>query len=178
MDPLSGAGLAGTVVQFVQFAANLFCIAKEIHRSTSGSSEEKESLQAIYNRLSTLSANLQCPRPTASSSNGTQPDEAADVAIGFLAKECKTDCDRLLSVLGRLNSGHGNFPKWWKSFRSALKELWKGDEIEALEKRIAKHQTQLIMHICMNTRCDMSEKLFDQPKSLQCIDRIVNGCIV
>lgn len=152
MDPLSGAGLAGTVVQFVQFAANLFNVAKEIHRSASGSSEGKESLEAIYTRLSTLSADLQHSSPTTHRSNGAQPDKAADAAMGVLAKECKLDCDKLLSVLGRLNRGHGSFPKWWKSFRAALKELWKGDEIEALEARIAKHQTQLIMHLCMNTR--------------------------
>lgn len=158
MDPLSGAGLAGTVVQFVQFAANLFNVAKEIHRSASGSSEGKESLEAIYTRLSTLSADLQHPSPTTHRSNGAQPDKAADAAMGVLAKECKIDCDRLLSVLGRLNRGHGSFPKWWKSFRAALKELWKGDEIEALEARIAKHQIQLIMHLCMNTRSVIYEK--------------------
>lgn len=152
MDPLSGAGLAGTVVQFVQFAANLFNVAKEIHRSASGSSEGKESLSVIYNRLSTLSANLQHPGPTTYNNNGTQPDEAADVAVSILARECKLDCDRLLSVLGKLEHGHGSFPKWWKSFRLALKELWKGDEIEAQEARIAKHQTQLIMYLCMSTR--------------------------
>ncbi|KAK7707111.1 hypothetical protein SLS64_007320 [Diaporthe eres] len=149
MDPLSGAGLAGTVVQFVQFAANLFSVAKEIHRSASGSSEGKESLEAIYTRLSTLSSNLQKQGQRTNSSDGTQPDEAVDddAAMGVLAKECKVDCDRLLSVLGRLNNGHGSFPKWWQSFRSALKELWKGDEIETLEARITKHQTQLIMHL-------------------------------
>lgn len=151
MDPLSGAGLAGTVVQFVQFAANLFSVAKEIHRSASGSSDGKESLEAIYTRLSKLSANLHNPSLTALGSNGAQPDETVDAAMGVLAKECKVDCDRLLSVLDRLNDGHGSFPKWWKSFRSALKELCKGDEIEALEARIAKHQTQLIMHMCMRT---------------------------
>lgn len=158
MDPLSGAGLAGTVVQFVQFTANLFSVAKEIHRSASGSSEGKESLEAIYTRLSTLSTDLQKQRPGTNSSDGTQPDEAVDAAMGVLAKECKADCDRLLSVLGRLSHGHGSFPKWWNSFRSALKELWKGDEIEALEARIAKHQTQLIMHLCMNSRSDTFER--------------------
>lgn len=152
MDPLSGAGLAGTVVQFVQFAANLFNVAKEIHRSVSGSSEGQESLDAIYTRLSTLSADLQHPGSTTQRRNSAQPDEAASAAIVVLAKECKLDCDRLLSVLGRLNRGYGSFPKWWRSFRAALKELWKGDEIEALEARIAKHQTQLVMHLCMNTR--------------------------
>lgn len=157
MDPLSGAGLAGTVVQFVQFAANLFSVAKEIYRSASGSSEGKESLEAIYTRLSTLSADLQHPSPTTYRSNGAQPDKATDAAMGVLAKECKIDCDRLLSVLGRLNRGHGSFPKWWKSFRAALKELWKGDEIEVLEARIAKHQIQLIMHLCMNTRSVICE---------------------
>lgn len=152
MDPLSGAGLAGTVVQFVQFAANLFSIAKEVHRSSSGISKEKESLEAIYNRLSTLSKNLQNPWPVTQSSNGAYPDRAANVGMRSLAEECKIDCDRLLSVIGRLSHGHGTLPKWWNSFRSALKELWKRDEIEALEARIAKHQTQLIMHMCTDSR--------------------------
>lgn len=139
-------------MQFVQFAANLFSIAKDIHRSSSGISEGNESLEFIYNRLSTLSENLQIPGPATQSSNGAHPDGTADVAMRILAEECKSDCDRLLSVLGRLRHGHGIFPKWWKSFRSALKELWKRDEIEALEARIAKHQIQLIMHMCMHTR--------------------------
>lgn len=147
------------MVQFVQFAANLFNVAKEIHRSASGNFEDKESLEAIYTRLSTLSADLQHPDPTTQRRNSAQPDEVPSAAIVVLAKECKRDCDRLLSVLGRLNRGHGSFPKWWRSFRAALKELWKGDEIEALEARIAKHQIQLVMHLCMNTRSVIFSKI-------------------
>lgn len=152
MDPLSGAGLAGTVVQFVQFTANLFSIAKEIHRSSSGISKERASLEGIYNRLAALSQNLQQYADASPSSEGAQPDNAGDVAMVVLAKECRIDCNRLLSVLERLNHGHGSLPKWWKSFRSALRELWNKDEIEALEARISKHQTQLIMQMCMDSR--------------------------
>lgn len=177
MDPLSGAGLAGTVVQFVQFAENLFSVAKEIHRSASGSSEGKESLEAIYTRLSTLSSNLQKQGQRTNRSDGTQPDEAVDAAMGIPAKECKVDCDRLLAVLGRLNHGHGSFPKWWKSFRSALKELCKGDEIETLEARITKHQTQLIMHLCMSSRSDTFER-YSCLKGLRCIGYLVDSFIV
>lgn len=167
MDPLSGVGLAGTVVQFVQFAANLFSVAKEIHRSSSGSSEGKESLEAIYKRLSTLSTNLQNRCSPTRGINGAHPDEAEDAAMVVLAKECKTDCDKLLSGLGRLKDGHGSFPKWWRSFKLALKELWKGDEIQSLEARIGKHQTQLIMHMCMNTRSDTFERIVVGIKGLQ-----------
>ncbi|KAG8164462.1 hypothetical protein KVR01_006380 [Diaporthe batatas] len=155
MDPLSGAGLAGTVVQFVQFAANLFNIAKEIHRSSTGISEEIASLEGIYNRLAALSQNLQQYADASHGSDGAQPDNAGDTAMVALAKECRIDCNRLLTVLERINHGQGNLPKWWKSFRSALKEIWHKDEIEALEGRISKHQTQLIMHMCM----DSSERL-------------------
>lgn len=140
------------MVQFVQFAANLFSTTKEIHRSESGISGEKASLEAIYTKLSILSANLQNPGPVTHSGDGAHPDGAADVAMRVLAKECKIDCDRLLSVLGKLSHGRSCFPKWWKSFRSALKELWKREEIAALEARIGKYQTQLTMHMYMHTK--------------------------
>ncbi|UPL04115.1 hypothetical protein LCI18_015049 [Fusarium solani-melongenae] len=57
MDPLSAVGLAGNIVQFVQFATTLFEATKGIHESTTGVSRNHAAIGFIYEKLSDFLTN-------------------------------------------------------------------------------------------------------------------------
>ncbi|KAF4976608.1 hypothetical protein FDECE_18456 [Fusarium decemcellulare] len=151
MDPLSAVGLAGTIVQFVSFAVKLIAVASDIHDSARGINDEVENIETVYGKLERFSVDL-----------GTDLKIQPQVHDGFaaklpgyhqqlcaiqeLSKSCKNDCDRLLGIIKGLPVERG--PKTpWKSFRVALKLVWKSDEISAIDKRLQRTQATLTLHL-------------------------------
>ncbi|KAI6750710.1 hypothetical protein HG530_014606 [Fusarium avenaceum] len=59
MDPLSAFGLAGTIAQFVGFAAKLISITVNIHGSSGGAHDEMENIEDVYSKLVGFSSDLQ-----------------------------------------------------------------------------------------------------------------------
>ncbi|KAI1420431.1 hypothetical protein F5Y12DRAFT_773072 [Xylaria sp. FL1777] len=149
MDPLSALSLAGTVVQFVQFAVSLINGAKRIY--VTGHSIETETLDGIYRLLSGFSSDLgtQCgghlqPFP----GNLQLLANRRAVALGSLAARCKQDCDHLLAIVNRLKTSSVTGPRWWASFIVALKEVAKAKEVKELQERIEGYQSQMVLHLC------------------------------
>ncbi|GAP86792.1 putative vegetative incompatibility protein HET-E-1 [Rosellinia necatrix] len=149
MDPLTALSLAGTVVQFVQFAASLVNGATKIY--VTGHSVETETLDGIYRRLSDFSSDLgaQCgghPQPFLGDLQRLANRRAA--ALGTLATKCKQDCDQLLEIVNRLRRSSVAGPRWWASFVVAWKEVAKAKEVKELQERIEGYQGQMVLHLC------------------------------
>ncbi|KAI0440511.1 hypothetical protein F4803DRAFT_465700 [Xylaria telfairii] len=149
MDPLSALSLAGTVVQFVQFAASLINGTRKIY--VTGHSIETETLDGIYRLLSDFSSDLgaRCsghPQPFLGDLQRLANRRAA--ALGSLATKCKHDCDQLLEIVTRLKTSSVTGPRWWASFVVALKEVAKAKEVKEIQERIEGYQGQMILHLC------------------------------
>ncbi|KAI0904421.1 hypothetical protein F4823DRAFT_614930 [Ustulina deusta] len=149
MDPLSALSLAGTVVQFVQFAASLINGTRRIY--VTGHSIETETLDGLYRLLSDFSSDLgaRCsghPQPYLGELQRLANRRAA--ALGSLATRCKQDCDRLLEIVNRLRTSSVTGPRWWASFVVALKEVAKAKEVKEIQERIEGYQGQMILHLC------------------------------
>lgn len=104
MDPLSALGVAGTVVQFVQFACALFDGTRKIYNSASGASNENERLEFIYTRLSDLSSRLGiCVNQRLKSVRFVASELPKDApSLADLAAKCREDCSQLLEGLDRM----------------------------------------------------------------------------
>ncbi|KAK0645399.1 hypothetical protein B0T16DRAFT_411116 [Cercophora newfieldiana] len=144
METLAALGLAGNVVQFVQFASQLMKNASELRKSSTGCTADVLELEALYEQLRDLSANL---------SSG-QGDAAAYLsrpsAAPFrnLLRICREDCDKLLAIVGQLRLPQQSSSKTWKSFRSALLTYWKKDEINELGRRLERIQAAITLQVC------------------------------
>lgn len=152
MDPLSALGVAAGVVQFLQFSSAILNSTVKIYQSSQGISDQSQHLSEIYTKLSQLSSGLQTEVLShESTENASQFVQSCSSAVIQLGKDCKTDCDRLLDIISKLqlcpSSG-----RWWKSFRNALKEHLKSDEISYLQKRIENYETTIMMHLCTLSR--------------------------
>ena len=153
MDAISALGVAGTVVQFVQFATALVNNVREIHRSASGASLATQELEAIHSTLSQFSKDLRDSPPGGPSRYGKE--------LEVLVERCKDDCDQLLKLADQLKVESGEKKRWWKSFQKAMLELWTQKDVEDLRQRISDSQASMVLVLCACSRYEIVGCLFE-----------------
>ena len=135
MDPITTIGLAGNIVQFVDFSWGLLCESKRLYDSGTGASAENDVLDTIADDVIRLSDAL-----TAPSAIGAVPDQMRD-----LARQCKGVAYELLTILDHVKAKGPR--KKWTSFVAALRSVWKKEEIEGLVTRMEKLRNQMQTHL-------------------------------
>ena len=140
LDPFSALGLAGNIVQFVDFASKLFSKSKELYKSSSGATKENQELEDATDTLRRLCASLKKVDQAGSKSAGRLNDEAV---LRELANNCHVTANELLSALEHLKTRRPS--KKLHSFRMALETVWKKDKIQAMEKKLISHRTELML---------------------------------
>jgi hypothetical protein len=116
MDPLSALGLAGNIVQFIDFGSKLVCKGRQIYKSSDGALEQHVDLEATTNDLVLLSAQIEPSKYRNQESDHQLKEEAV---LLKLTTACN---DVALTLLTTLNSIKvtGRHRRW-KSVRQALK---------------------------------------------------------
>lgn len=144
MDPLSAFSLAASVVQFVAFTGGLLKKSVEIHDSASGLPGALD-IHDTYQKLTSLSTSL---RGSAYDASTIDLEIRQDTeSVKELASICKSDCEKLLSVLNKIKIEDGRGRRI-KSLRAAFTALRKDGEIKHLEKRLANTERQITLHLC------------------------------
>ena len=144
LDPLTAIGLAGNIVQLVDFCTKVVSKANRIYRSADGSLAENFDAETVSRDLLYLTARIEA---------GSRPSLASDEehALEDLCTGCNDVAQELLAVLGSLRSG--NKLGRWKSFKQALKNVWSKDRIEVLQTRLAGFREELDLHVLIDLRC-------------------------
>jgi len=103
LDPLSAIGLAGNIVQFVDFSFKLVTETRSIYHSTSGVTTENVLLSAIADDIQKLSDGLEFSpsRRTAASISGLQS----------LAVEAQEVAKELLDAISKLRASKQRLPR-------------------------------------------------------------------
>jgi hypothetical protein len=138
MEALAAVGLAGNIVQFIDFTCKLFDQAASIYHSRAGTATGARSLEVVTEDLQALTTTL----TKAVHHNGAQNDQTA---LYKLAKECEKVATELLSTLHGLQAKRPGSK--WSSFRAALATTWKQSSIDAMERQLDSCRTQLILHL-------------------------------
>ncbi|KAI9770675.1 MAG: hypothetical protein M1839_003059 [Geoglossum umbratile] len=99
LDPFSALGVAGNIVQFVDFTGRLFSKSRELYRSTSGTTAENEELGRVTRELQALCAGL-------ASATRIPPESARrginDAALRELSKSCRRPSQAMAELLSGL----------------------------------------------------------------------------
>jgi hypothetical protein len=148
LDPFSALGLAGNIVQFVDFASKLFSKSKELYKSASGTTRQNQELEDATDTLRRLCASLKKVDQGGSKSAGRLNDEGL---LRELANNCHATANELLSALEdlRTRGPHGK----WQSFRQALRTAWKEDKIVAMENKLTSYRSQLTLQLSAMQEC-------------------------
>ena len=135
MDPVAALGLAGNIVQFVDFSCKILHDSKILYGSSTGVSADNDIINSIASDIIDLDNAL-----TAPSEAGAIPNSARS-----LASACKTVAAELLKVLEKIRVEGSN--RRWKSFVQALRSVWKKEQIEELVKRMERLRGETQYHL-------------------------------
>jgi hypothetical protein len=133
MAELAAIGLAGNIVQFVDFGFKLSHDFKELYESTEGGKTKHLELQDVTTDLESLCQKLQ---------NKTSPATQDDEDLRNLARACTKLARELLAMLEKLKANKERNPKL-ATFKQALKNIWKDKDISDLEQRLGRYREQL-----------------------------------
>lgn len=131
LDPITTIGLAGNIVQFVDFSWGLLRETKALYNSSEGTTADIDVLESISNNIIEFDNTL-----TAPSAAGAIPQQMRD-----LASQCKEIAQDLLAILDKIKAKEPR--KKWKSFMAALRGVWKKEQIENLVKRLERLRDQM-----------------------------------
>ena len=136
---MAALGLAGNIVQFVDFSCKVLQDTKSLYSSSTGASAENDVIEAICRDLINLNNNL-----TAPSAPGAIPD-----SIRSLASSCKDVAAELLGTLNKIRVREPH--QKWKSFVQTLRKVWKEGQIEELVKRMERlrNETQYRLQLML-----------------------------
>ena len=121
MESVAVLGVAGNVLQFVDFGRKLLSKAKELHKQSS--TKENIEIEAIATHLKETLARISAYSPPTSSAATT------------LQSQCVNIIDELLEAVDALKVN--GQPSKWKSFRKAMKAVRSKEKIDDWTRRLA-----------------------------------------
>ncbi|KAL2795439.1 hypothetical protein BJX66DRAFT_302074 [Aspergillus keveii] len=139
MAELAALGLASNIVQLVQFGSSLFAKTRQIAHSAHGVGEEEIEIEIIAKDLQALHLKVK-------QNDARLGNSPPDATLNELRRACCHIADSLLSIITDLKSQNPQGNKWG-SFKQAVRMVRKEKDIRALEKRLAKLQTQIGTHL-------------------------------
>jgi len=167
MDPLVATGLAGNVVQFVDFSYKVVSTARKLYKSAGGTIAENQELEALARDLcelakkdnvKTLSKYIRDVIPPKTKRQPDDEDFREDEIIRQLSQQCIDISEDLIRVLQLLKVKRDN--RAWESVYQALKSVWKQDDIDTLLLRLDRIRDQLNTRLNRKHQAQM-ERRFD-----------------
>ena len=137
MDPISALGLAGNIIQFIDFGCKLFSKTKAIYKD--GSLTESIDMQVVTDDLRQYSEKLR---------QGLQSSGTQQLGFSEDEKALLSMCDGCLQVAGEIDKALQALklqskPGKCKSFRHAIKSVWSDKRLAELKRRLDMYSEQM-----------------------------------
>jgi len=146
VDPIAALGVAGNVVQFVQFASEVISEGKRIYRSGDGTASDNHDLEIVTSDLILLQSKI------AKSTEGSLSNDAPGEEVA-LRRICEVANELATKLLQKLNSvkAEGRHRRW-DSFRQALKTVWSQKDIDRIAERLSKVQNDRQLQVLVGLK--------------------------
>lgn len=154
MDPLSAFSLTCNIIQVVDFSSKAWSICKELYDR--GTFSEYQDLEETTKHLIDLQGSLALSGRNAPSSPGSaQVLSQQDALLMKVAKQCSETAEQLVKKLQKF-SVTGPHHKKRQALTKTFKALWKGSDIQRLQRQLKAHQKALDTRILIDLRYEIS----------------------
>jgi hypothetical protein len=145
MDPFTAIGLAGNIVQFVDFTGKLISGTLTWYH---GNNSEHVEMETLTEDIRCLAEKTRSPDTSA---------EGMDKTLRTFSDQCIEVSDGLLRMLRSLKVDGKN--KAWESFYKTLKQEWKRKDIRVPRERLDRIRNHLTTHLMKRQHSEIIERL-------------------
>ena len=140
MDPLTAVGLAGNIIQFIEFGASLVSRTIDLYQSSSGTTAINSELVAIAEDFHGICSRLIQPIDARKERGMPGPE----LGLLTLARSCIKLKMEFVSVLDdlRVDEAKRRHRKR-ESIRQAFRSHWKNSDIEQYQKRLDNYRSEV-----------------------------------
>lgn len=143
MDPFTAIGLADNIINFIEFACKIVYGGYQILNSASGMTPENTTLSVLLDDLNAVTKGLLVDLP---GPNRTENEEE----LCRLAAACHELSMELAEVLSLLKVTDRR--SRWQSMKVKWRSIRKERNIEAIERRLSKFQSQILIRLHLMIR--------------------------
>ncbi|GLB08902.1 hypothetical protein AtubIFM57258_004811 [Aspergillus tubingensis] len=143
MDPLTAAGLASSIISFVDFTTQVISRCEKLYRSASGATTENLELEDLATNIRRLAEETRCTKE--------------DKILESLSSQCISVSDELIALLNSVKVKSNR--RGWASIHQALKSVWKQSDIDDLQQRLSRIHAQLYNRLVTHQQREIAYKL-------------------
>ena len=137
MDPITGVGLAASVIQLLTFGIDAVKTCREVYQK--GSVSDYNNLDYTTNHLAGLTSSLQQSLHSSGTRSRTLTGEEADLVD--LARKCEECANKLKKELDKLQTQPR--ASTLKAARLAARAIWKKSTIDKINQQLQTYQSIL-----------------------------------
>ena len=173
MEAIVAIGVAGNVLQFLDFASKLCSTSLEIYTTVGGVSSSNAQTEALLKdfieSIDEVTTNLAQYRNVLSDTSKQAFIPSQDQMSTIIA-DCRGVADELMARFDKLKAS--GTPGRWKSFAMGVKCMWKKKDLEELQSKLQQHRKELEWRMLISLRSILSQALFRCPSTDSHADKV------
>lgn len=156
LDPLTALGLAGNLIQVIQFSYDIVSEGNKIYHDASGILTQNKAVEEVSSDLANLTETLKTKQDEWRVAHGRTALDPEELRLRNLCDRCVEVAFELQIQLNKLKAKEGR-AKRLRSYKQALISVWRKDEVEELEKRLERYQKELDTRVLIGIRQSLQD---------------------
>jgi ankyrin repeat protein len=156
LDPLTALGLAGNLIQVIQFSYDIVSEGNKIYNDSGSVHGQNKTAEEVATDLSELTQNLKAKQEEWRVAHGRTSLEPDETRLRNLCDRCVEVAYELQIQLNKLKAKDGR-GKRLKSYKQALISVWRKDDIEEIAARLKRYQQELDTRVLLGIRQSLQE---------------------
>ena len=156
LDPLTALGLAGNLIQVIQFSYDIVSEGNKLYHDASGVLTQNKSVEEVSNDLADLSESLKAKQEEWRRAHGRTSLDPDELRLRNLCDRCVEVAYELQIQLSKLKAKEGR-AKRLRSYKQAVIAVWRRDEVEELERRLERYQKEVDTRVLFSIRQNLHD---------------------
>lgn len=156
LDPLTALGLAGNLIQVIQFSYDIVSEGNKIYHDTGGVLDHNKTTEEVASDLSELTQALKTKQEEWRVAHGRTALDPDETRLRNLCDRCVEVAFELQIQLNKLKAKEGR-GKRLRSYKQALISVWRKDAIEEIAARLKRYQQELDTRVLLGIRQSLQQ---------------------